>query len=183
MLLKCGRPKECAVDMWPQSHTHTHTHTHTPTHQYKSQPTKMVSRNWLQHLTCDHAQIHLESSSPHCCRCLDWSTCSKRASGYLRHSVFFGLCSEFLRASSIQGTPKSKRGWQLWLQTLTTAVWGFHSGDHPPYLIACFLVAEASGSPEGCGFRGTVDWDHGTIDRLIAFIWLYFLILMDYWAY
>jgi len=28
----------------------------------------------------------------------------------------WSLCSEFLHASSIQGTPKSKRGWQLWLQ-------------------------------------------------------------------
>ena len=66
--------------------------------------------DWLQHLTYeyDHAPIDLEAISPYSCRCLDWSTCRKHVSGYLRHSMLRFFCSEFLHAFSLQRYTKEQ---------------------------------------------------------------------------
>ena len=109
--------------------TNTHTHRHTPV----QNPTNQNGfQDWLHYLTCDHAQIHLESFSPHCCRCLDWSTCSKPVSGYLRHSVLKSLFrvswmhllyKVHQRANEVGSCDCSVRLPFWW---------------HPPYLIDCF---------------------------------------------
>lgn len=100
--------------------THTWSHTQTPV----QKPTNQDGfQDWLHYLICYDAQIHLESFSPHCCRCLDWSTCSKHVSGYLRHSV---LKSLFRVSSCIFYTRYTKEQTRL---AVVIAVWGFHSGD------------------------------------------------------